>query len=131
MARKMLRNVEICGVHAAGNGPSSDRKCWQRFERNRSPSPTPAGGPVAKPEITRSGMATHSLAPGNVVSPQRPIIMWHSTPATRNWVRFAYVTCYEMLRFSAFSRMEIRSLTQPRLFAMMNACQGNGGDGHA
>src|SRR5271157_5120552 len=69
--------------------------------------------------------------PGNVVSPQRPIIMWHSPPATRNWVRFAYVTCYEMLRFSAFSRMEIRSLTQPRLFAMMNACQGNGGDGHA
>jgi len=87
----MLRNVEIRGVHAAGNGPSSDRKCWQRLElgihglnrwtvnclenaefkqtkrpergqkcwqrleRNRSPSPTLAGGPVAKPEITRSG----------------------------------------------------------------------------
>ena len=32
MARKMLRNVEIRGVHAAGNGPSSDRKCWQRLE---------------------------------------------------------------------------------------------------
>ena len=26
------RNVEIRGVHAAGNGPSSDRKCWQRLE---------------------------------------------------------------------------------------------------
>ena len=26
---------------------------------------------------------------------------------------------------------EIRSLTQPGLCAMMNACQGNGGDGHA
>ena len=32
MARKMLRNVEIRGVHAAGNGPSSDRKWWQRLE---------------------------------------------------------------------------------------------------
>ena len=32
MDRKMLRNVEIRGVHAAGNGPSSDRKCWQRLE---------------------------------------------------------------------------------------------------
>ncbi len=97
MARKMLRNVEIRGFHAAGNGPSSDRKCWQRLElgihylnrwtvkclenaefkqtkrpergqmcwqrleRNRSPSPTPAGGPVAKPEITRSGMG-HPLS---------------------------------------------------------------------
>ncbi len=28
----MLRNVEIRGVHAAGNGPSSDRKYWQRLE---------------------------------------------------------------------------------------------------
>ena len=35
--------------------------CWQRLERNRSPSPTPAGGPVAKPEITRSGMG-HPLS---------------------------------------------------------------------
>src|SRR5208283_3835774 len=32
--------------------------------RNRSPSPTPAGGPVAKPEITRSGRVTPLLAPG-------------------------------------------------------------------
>jgi len=38
MDRKMLRNVEIRGVHAAGNGPSSP--------------PTPAGGPVAKQEIS-------------------------------------------------------------------------------
>ena len=36
-SRKMLRNVEIRGVHAAGNGPSLP--------------PTPAGGPVAKAEI--------------------------------------------------------------------------------
>src|SRR5208282_1294734 len=56
MARKMLRNVEIRGVHAAGNGPSSDRKYWQRLERNGSPSPC-----VAKPEITRSGMG-HPLS---------------------------------------------------------------------
>ena len=28
----MLRNVEIRGVHAAGNGPDSDRKCWQHLE---------------------------------------------------------------------------------------------------
>ena len=35
--------------------------CWQCLERNRSPSPTPAGGPVAKPEITRSGMG-HPLS---------------------------------------------------------------------
>ena len=57
--------------------------CWQCLERNRSPSPTPAGGPVAKPEVTRSGMGHPLSAPGNVVGPQRPIIMWHSPPATR------------------------------------------------
>jgi hypothetical protein len=39
--------------------PSEDRKCWQRLQRNRSPSQC-----VAKPEITRSGRATRSLAPG-------------------------------------------------------------------
>ena len=32
MARKMLRNVEIRGVHAARNAPSEDAKCWQRIE---------------------------------------------------------------------------------------------------
>src|SRR5208337_3800516 len=32
MARKMLRNVEKRGVHAARNGPSEDRKCWRRVE---------------------------------------------------------------------------------------------------
>src|SRR5271165_3265256 len=32
MSRKMLRNVEKRGVHAARNGPSEDRKCWQRVE---------------------------------------------------------------------------------------------------
>ena len=35
--------------------PQRGQKCCQRVERNRSPSPIPAGGPVAKPEITRSG----------------------------------------------------------------------------
>src|SRR5271157_1701765 len=100
MDRKMLRNVEIRGVHAAGNGPSSDRKCWQRLElgihglnrwtvkclenaefkqtkrpergqmcwqcleRNRSPLPTPAGGPVAKPEII-------TLAPKKLIRTRR------------------------------------------------------------
>ena len=29
---EMLRNVEKCGVQAARNGPSEDRKCWQRVE---------------------------------------------------------------------------------------------------
>src|SRR5271165_5070229 len=38
MSRKMLRNVEKRGVHTARNGPS--------------PPPTPAGGPVAKPELS-------------------------------------------------------------------------------
>ena len=37
-----------------------------------------------------SGMASASISPPE---------------ATRNWVRFACVTCYEMLRFSAFSRI--------------------------
>src|SRR5271157_4534709 len=32
MSRKMLRNVEKRGVHAVGNAPSEDRKCWQRVE---------------------------------------------------------------------------------------------------
>src|SRR5271166_3070200 len=32
MARKMLRNVEKRGVHAARNGPSEDGKCWQRTD---------------------------------------------------------------------------------------------------
>ena len=41
MARKMLRNVEKRGVQAARNGPS--------------PPPTPAGGPVAKPELEHGG----------------------------------------------------------------------------
>src|SRR5271165_6947671 len=38
MARKMLRNVVKRGVHAARNG--------------LSPPPTPAGGPVARPEMS-------------------------------------------------------------------------------
>src|SRR5208337_684795 len=38
MARKMLRNVEKRGVHTARNGPG--------------PPPTPAGGPVAKAEMS-------------------------------------------------------------------------------
>src|SRR5208337_3784804 len=38
MDRKMLRNVEKRGVHTASNGPS--------------PPPTPAGGPVAKAEMS-------------------------------------------------------------------------------
>ncbi len=41
MARKMLRNVEKRGVHAARNGPSLP--------------PTPAGGPVAKAVIKHGG----------------------------------------------------------------------------
>jgi hypothetical protein len=58
MARKMLRNVEKRGVQAARNGPS--------------PPPTPAGGPVAKPELgtadrlgsrERAAGATHFAAP--------------------------------------------------------------------
>src|SRR5208337_4541697 len=32
MDRKMSRNVEKRGVHAARNGPSEDTKCWQRVE---------------------------------------------------------------------------------------------------
>ena len=32
MSRKMLRNVEKRGVHAARNGPSADGKYWQRIE---------------------------------------------------------------------------------------------------
>src|SRR5271157_5044273 len=32
MSRKMSRNVEKRGVHAAGNAPSEDRKCWQGVE---------------------------------------------------------------------------------------------------
>jgi len=31
MSRKMLRNVEKCGVQAARNGPSEDGKCCQRI----------------------------------------------------------------------------------------------------
>ncbi len=58
MTRKMLRNVEKRGVQAARNGPS--------------PPPTPAGGPVAKPELDtadrlgsreRAAGATHFAAP--------------------------------------------------------------------
>ena len=41
--------------------PERGQMCWQCLERNRSPSPTPAGGPVAKPEINRSGMG-HPLS---------------------------------------------------------------------
>jgi len=74
----MLRNVEKRGVQAARNGPSEDGKCWQRVElgihdlnrwtvnclvmsgkrgvqaARNGPSlpPTPAGGPVAKAEIS-------------------------------------------------------------------------------
>ena len=160
MARKMLRIVEIRGVHAAGNGPSSDRKCWQRLElgihglnrwtvkclemsknaefkqtkrpergqmcwqrleRNRSPSPTPAGGPVAKLEITEAEWATHSLGPGNVVGPQRPIIMWHSPPATRYtrlrvrrlgigsaWHALHATKCYVFRLFRDFGKLGFR-----------------------
>src|SRR5271157_5331653 len=58
MSRKMSRNVEKRGVQAARNGPS--------------PSPTPAGGPVAKPEVSmadrlgsreRAAGATHFVTP--------------------------------------------------------------------
>ena len=56
MARKMLRNVEKRGVQSAVNGPS--------------PPSTPAGGPVAKPELgtadrlgSRERQGTHFAAP--------------------------------------------------------------------
>jgi len=86
--------------------------CRQRLERNRSPSPTPAGGPVAKPEITISGMghplsgARETWLAPNVQSScgtrHPPSAIPDSEFETRNWVRFACVTCCEMLRFSAF-----------------------------
>ena len=77
-AGKSLEKSEKRAVQAARNGPSEDRQYWQRVEpdihslnrwpvkciemsRKRrvqaarngpSPPPTPAGGPVAKPEIS-------------------------------------------------------------------------------
>ena len=51
MARKMLRNVEKRGVHAARNGPS--------------PPPTPAGGPVAQAEMsTAERLVPRGVEPG-------------------------------------------------------------------
>ncbi len=79
--------------------------------------------------ITASSLSSHYLATGHwslvTVRIHSPLATRHSplatchppypTPssATRNWVRFACITCYEMLRFSAFSRVwETRFSTQ-------------------
>ena len=45
MIRKMYRNVEKRGVHTARNGPSLP--------------PTPAGGPVVKPELSTADALVH------------------------------------------------------------------------
>ena len=94
-----------------------------RLERNRSPSPTPAGGPVAKPEITGSGMghplsgARETWLAPNVQSSCGTRHLPSAIPDSefgdselgplgmRYMLRLACVTCYEMLRFSAFSRI--------------------------
>ncbi len=96
--------------------------CWQHLERNRSPSPTPAGGPVAKPAITRSGMG-HPLpnARETWLAPQRPIIMWHSPPAFRHtrlrvrrlgigsaWHALHATKCYVFRLFRDFGKLGFR-----------------------
>ena len=63
--------------------------------------------------ITASSLSSHYLATGHgslsVFTRYSPLATRHPlypTPSSenRNWVRLAWVTCYEMLRFSAFSR---------------------------
>ena len=56
MSRKMLRNVEKRGVHTARNGPS--------------PPPTPAGGPVAKPEMSTADRLGSSEGSSRAGPPQ-------------------------------------------------------------
>ncbi len=58
MSRKMLRNVEKRGVHTARNGPN--------------PPPTPAGGPVVKPEMSTADRLwfKRRVVPGRAGPPQ-------------------------------------------------------------
>ena len=65
--------------------PQRGQKCWQRLERNRSPSLTPAGGPVTKPEITRAEGATNFLARETWLAPndlQAPVLAPHASRPT-------------------------------------------------
>ena len=57
MSRKMLRNVEKRAVHTARNGPS--------------PPPTPAGGPVAKPEMSTADRLGSSEGSSRAGPPQQ------------------------------------------------------------
>src|SRR5271157_4118981 len=115
MDRKMSRNVQKTWSSNRQNAPSEDRcagNALKGLEARRPPLP---GARWPSRRLPEAEWATHSLAPGKrgwpptsnhhvaLATCQPP----YPTPssATRNWVRLACVTCYEMLRFSAFSRI--------------------------
>src|SRR5271157_5488938 len=112
MDRKMSRNVQKTRSSNRQNAPSEDRcagNALKGIEARRPPLP---GARWPSRRLTEAEWATHSLAPGKRGWP--PTSNHHvalatchppcPTPssATRNWVRLACVTCYEMLRFSSF-----------------------------
>jgi hypothetical protein len=90
MARKMLRNVEIRGVHAARNGPSEDRKSWQHIELGIHGLRSWGRNWSRKVRETRSSSDVQGHEggrrpptfgrPGSVVGPQRPLRRWSPAP---------------------------------------------------
>ena len=80
----MLRFVEKTRNSHRQNAPSEDRsvgRALREIEARRPPLP---GARWPSRRLPEAEWATHSLwRPGNVVGPQRPIIMWHSPPANR------------------------------------------------
>ncbi len=103
MDRKMLRFVEKRGFHAARNGPSEDRKCWQHFELGIHGLKSWGRNWSRKVRETRSsrrpsrsrrrkGLATFGR-PGSVVGRQHPLghcsHASRPTPPAGNWLRFS------------------------------------------
>ena len=60
----MLRNVEKRGVQAARNGPSEDRKCWQRIELGIHGLKRGNAEFKAAFKVTKAEGAIHFRAPG-------------------------------------------------------------------
>ncbi len=79
----MLRFVEKRGIRT-DQTPPRGQKCCQRVERNRSSSPTPAGGSVAKPEITSSGRVTPFLGARETWLAPNVIGAWGVTTLSAN-----------------------------------------------
>src|SRR5271165_3414369 len=114
MDRKMLRFVEKTRNSNRQNALSEDGSVGNALKGIEARRPPLPGARWPSRRLPEAEWVTHSLAPGKRGWP--PTSNHHVALATchplyptpssenRNGVRLACVTCYEMLRFLAFSR---------------------------